>query len=452
MTDMDAPPPLALTRTRSDGGIPIYSGNDITITQKSAMNFDGQVPAANRLWFGPTTFELINDTWTISAFLNSGAEGQTYLVTRKSSGQKLAAKFCSIETSQEIDLVKKLPRQLVVHPNFISYEFMVLNVGAQFPHAKHIIFMEHIPNGELFDLLASGEPSVAGKPVSEGTSRRFLHDIIQGMAECYKFGVTHRDLKPENLLLNEEGRIVIIDMGHAKRGASAPRGGSDELGAPAPMMPERTTTNNPYGTVAFNAPEVGAGGKYDCEFSDVWSVGVIAFYLHGKLPAFTGGGGVGLWADIQGADNAKFWTNIEKCGYYPQFPPKLKLFINALWRKTPSERPSFENMSLAIGGDAATLEQFPGLQWLADPLNHVEEFLDELRRSRPDIELNTGGPVPGLRAWLKERNLVRHFAAINAWCISNGAVELAEVVESRETIAESISPMLTEEERFSFAA
>ena len=61
--------------------------------------------------------------------------------------------------------------------------------------------MEHIPNGELFDVLASQEPSVAGKPLAEGTSRRILRDVISGMAECYRFGVMHRDLKwlPQSL-------------------------------------------------------------------------------------------------------------------------------------------------------------------------------------------------------------------------------------------------------------
>merc|ERR1712151_523893 len=117
---------------------------------------------------------------------------------------------------------------------------------------------------------------------SDGTKVRIVHDIISGMAEMYRFGVTHRDLKPENLLINENGSIVIIDLGHAKKADSN-----------QPMGLSRAMTANPYGTEAFNAPEVSGGQQYDCELSDVWSVGTIAFYLHGKLPAFQAGGGVG---------------------------------------------------------------------------------------------------------------------------------------------------------------
>ena len=298
---------------------------------------------------------------------------------------------------------------------------IVLDVHAHLSPAHHIIFMEHIPNGELFDVLASPEPSVAGKPLSEGTSRRILRDVISGMAECYRFGVTHRDLKPEpepdfsvlsfvpflrfqpqaswmqlapkeNLLINENGRIVIIDMGHAKRvrEAATPV-------APPPTSLARATTTNPYGTPAFNAPEVSAGKAYDCEWSDVWSVGVIAFYLHGKLPAFSAGGGVASWDDVCGANNDDLWRKISSCGYYPQFPDELKFFINALWRIDPAERPRFSQLEKAMSGDTAVLNQFPGLEWLARPVNEDADFIDELSRSCPNNSFHMlGGPV---RRW-----------------------------------------------------
>jgi serine/threonine protein kinase len=245
--------------------------------------------------------------------------------------------------------------------------------------------MENVPNGELFELLASAEPSVAGKPVSEGTMRRFLRNIIDGMAECYRCGITHRDLKPENLLINEEGTIVIIDLGHAKLGEPVQnlnrQSDGNLLPPPPPLM--RTSTANAYGTEAFNAPEVSSGIKYDCELSDVWSIGVIAFYLHAKLPAFRVGGGAGVVDALIGEQNEPFWSTISKSGWYPAFPEGLKEFINVLWRVNPDKRPRFADLERAITGAADIIEKYPGLKWLADPVNDATSFISELRASCP---------------------------------------------------------------------
>lgn len=246
--------------------------------------------------------------------------------------------------------------------------------------------MEQVPNGELFDFVASAEVGV-GKSVGEGTARRFLQDVIHGMAECYRFGLTHRDLKPENLLLNEEGRIVIIDMGHAK---VAPAASQDGIPSPLPLV--KTTTTNAYGTPAFNAPEAVGHKEYDCEASDVWAVGVIAFILHAKLPAFSQAQGVAEWSDISGEDNERFWQKITTNKFYPEFPDELRQFINALWRTNPTERPTFGHLELAISGDAETISQYPRLQWLAQPTNDIDAFAAELRRALPSVVLTIGGP------------------------------------------------------------
>jgi len=129
---------------------------------------------------------------------------------------------------------------------------------------------------------------------------------------------------------------------------------------------------------------VGSGVEYDCELSDIWSLGVIAFYLHAKLPAFDVAQGAGSWDDISGSENCPFWQNINSSGWYPPFPGALVQFINMLWRAHPSERPSFTQLELAIKGDANTIAEFPGLRWLAEPVNDKASFIAELRRSCPD--------------------------------------------------------------------
>jgi len=373
----------------SNGHLPIYQGSSVTISEKPSLNFDGIPPDLDRLWYGRIVFEIDKVQWVLDDFLNSGAEGQTYSVTRTCDGKRFVAKFCHEPKSREVGLLKQMPLALMAHPNFITYEMLVLDVQSHFAPAHHVIFMEHVPNGELFELLSSEEPGVAGKPVSEGTMRRFLHDVIHGMAECYRHGITHRDLKPENLLINEHGSIVIIDLGHAKCGelTLTPQLNRHALADVPPQIPlVRHRTANAYGTSAFNAPEVSSGVQYDCESADVWSLGVIAFYLHSKLPAFEGG--AERFDDIMGTCNSPFWQQIRASGYYPSFPDGLMKFINMLWRGDPSERPSFSQLELAIKGDMDTIARFPGLQWLSQPVNGAAAFIKELRNSCPGKTFN----------------------------------------------------------------
>jgi len=374
-----------LSRTTSDACVPVYQGTDLRVLSKPALNFDGIPPEFDRLWYGGVVFEIAGQEWVLDSFVSFGAEGQTYLATRRSDGKRFVAKFCLERECREIMLLKKMPRRLVGHPNFITYELMVLDVHGLFAPAYDIIFMEYVPNGELFELLSSEEPSVAGKPLSEGTTRRFLRDVIRGSAECCRFGITHRDLKPENLLINEQGSIVIIDLGHAKRAELAPVLNRQLSAGVAPPPPPflRASSTNAYGTVAFNAPEVNAGVEYDCELADIWSVGVIAFYLHAKLPAFSVAGGVASWDDVIGGENIPFWQVIKSSGFYPAFPTGLVQFINTLLRTDPTKRPSFNQLEQAISGDADTIAQFPGLQWLGQPVNDSSNFIRELSCSCP---------------------------------------------------------------------
>jgi serine/threonine protein kinase len=255
---------------------------------------------------------------------------------------------------------------------------IVRNAGKHFGPAQDLLIMEHIPNGELFDLLASREP------VSAGTSRRLLRDVISGMAACYRSGVSHRNLKPESLLIKETGRVVIIGFGHAKLAAH-----------------QGDTNTDAYGALGYAAPEVEramvAGIPYNYELADVWSLGVISFCLHAKRPLFRQAGGAVEFRDVVGDNNEKMWQVVEMgthtANYYPAFPDDLKRFISSLLRKEPTDRPSFGELERAIMGDLGVLNKFPGLRWLAEPLNDEGTFLGELSRLRPDLVFQPAQPA-----------------------------------------------------------
>jgi len=99
---------------------------------------------------------------------------------------------------------------------------------------------------------------------------KLLYQIASGMAAAHEMEVIHRDLKPSNVLINGEGHLKIVDFGIASAGTASES--------------TLTQTGSIIGSPAYLAPERAIGAEAD-ERSDIYSLGVMAYYmLGGKLP------------------------------------------------------------------------------------------------------------------------------------------------------------------------
>src|SRR5204863_3772026 len=56
---------------------------------------------------------------------------------------------------------------------------------------------------------------IAEKKVPQEIAIAIVFDVLQALNYMHDQGVTHRDLKPENIMVNDEGRVKVIDFGIA---------------------------------------------------------------------------------------------------------------------------------------------------------------------------------------------------------------------------------------------
>jgi serine/threonine-protein kinase len=108
-------------------------------------------------------------------------------------------------------------------------------------------------------------------PLSSPEVLRIFGEIAAGLDHAHTRGVVHRDIKPANLLLNERGRVSIVDFGIAK--ALAVRGGTISL------------TGEIIGTPEYMSPEQALGGATLDARTDIYGLGVVGYeMLAGKVP------------------------------------------------------------------------------------------------------------------------------------------------------------------------
>jgi len=124
----------------------------------------------------------------------------------------------------------------------------------------------------------SGEPLDrhlrASAPLSIWDSSSILRDVAFGLAHAHVRGVVHRDVKPSNIMVDNNGKALILDFGLAK--ALSADGGSLSF------------SGQIIGSPQYMSPEQASDSKSIDHRADIYSWAVVGFEMLVGHPPFEG--------------------------------------------------------------------------------------------------------------------------------------------------------------------
>jgi eukaryotic-like serine/threonine-protein kinase len=132
------------------------------------------------------------------------------------------------------------------------------------PPVPPCLVMELVEGPSLARVLAAG-------PLAPARTMDVIGQAAAALDAAHEAGLLHRDIKPPNLLLDQGGRVKVIDFGIAHAVGSAPL----------------TRTGTLVGTADYLAPERAAGAAAS-PASDLYSLGVVAYECLTGSPPFSG--------------------------------------------------------------------------------------------------------------------------------------------------------------------
>lgn len=207
--------------------------------------------------------------YELRARLGEGGFGEVYEAWDTRLHRSVAIKTIRHGGTANTDLVREARLAASLrHAAFVKVYAVEDNPAGQF------IVMELVHGRTLKQILQDGA-------VPLPTALTWIGQVADAMRDAHASGLVHGDIKPSNLMVEDDGRVRILDFGLALR--------QDALATEAVSLSAAASTGqtDPQGTIAYMAPERLQGAMPDPR-ADVYALGVILYELVcGKRPFAT---------------------------------------------------------------------------------------------------------------------------------------------------------------------
>jgi formylglycine-generating enzyme required for sulfatase activity/serine/threonine protein kinase len=206
---------------------------------------------------------LVGRDFRVVKPLASGAMGAVHIVEQLSTGKRRAMKVMSAELAQNERARERFVLEARVGAQIDSDHVVeVVTAGIDETTEMPFLVMELLEGDDLGRTVRREGP----RPLAEVVE--IFRQVGHALGKAHPKGIVHRDLKPENLFMAASRRegasftVKILDFGIAKLVAERTHEGTQPVGTPLFMAPEQTDRRG----------AIGPG-------TDVWALGLIAYYL-----------------------------------------------------------------------------------------------------------------------------------------------------------------------------
>ncbi|MGE5177922.1 MAG: protein kinase domain-containing protein [Bacteroidota bacterium] len=247
--------------------------------------------------------------------LGSGGVGEVYRARDERLGRDVALKVLRADSTDAAarERLRREARTLsqLNHPGISTVHDVESAEGVDF------IVMELVTGETLGARLARG-------PLSEAEARAYGAEMADALAAAHERGVVHRDLKPGNVMIDERGRLKLLDFGLALYRPAVV--GSAESTADA-------LSGALVGTLPYMAPEQLLGRALDPR-ADLYSLGVVLFEMAAGRRPFQAEPATALINEILNvpAPPPSIWAS--------GLSEEYSHLVQALLEKDPARRPS----------------------------------------------------------------------------------------------------------------
>jgi serine/threonine protein kinase len=215
---------------------------------------------------GPIRARMVAGRYELREWLGGGGMADVFRAWDHQLERDVAIKILRHELLDDAHNVDRFRREAHLLAGVVS-DHVVEVYDSHIGHDECYLVLRHVAGRNLADVVRSGGA------LPTDTALHVVLDVLAGLRELHARDIVHRDIKPANVILGDDGRAVLLDLGVAQ----------------ARRRPNLTPEMHTVGTPGFMPPELQRTGHVDAR-SDLYQVALLLLHMTtsvdpSKLPA-----------------------------------------------------------------------------------------------------------------------------------------------------------------------